>query len=92
LLSIRLEQELSDLQDRIHRAVNEAVELEREIFAQLTAQVVSHSQAIRNFAMSLAWLDVSSSLAKLAFENNYCRPLIDESMEFVVRKGRHPIV
>lgn len=39
-----------------------------------------------------AELDVSSALADLAVEKNYCRPQIDDSLVFDVKEGRHPVV
>jgi DNA mismatch repair protein MutS len=37
-------------------------------------------------------LDVSSALADLALECNYCRPQLDDSLVFEVEEGRHPVV
>jgi DNA mismatch repair protein MutS len=42
--------------------------------------------------MALAKLDVGASLAELAADNNYCRPIVDESLSFNVMGGRHPVV
>jgi len=40
----------------------------------------------------LAQIDVSSSLAELAIEKNYVRQVIDDSLAFDVRDGKHPVV
>ncbi len=37
-------------------------------------------------------LDVSSALAALAVERDYVRPVVDDSLEFVIDGGRHPVV
>ena len=41
---------------------------------------------------SFADLDVSSALAELAVQNNYCRPIVDNSCTFDIQGGRHPVV
>ena len=43
-------------------------------------------------ALSLAELDVSSSLALLAIQRGYVKPIIENKNEFVVKGGRHPVV
>ena len=37
-------------------------------------------------------MDVSSSLAEVAVENNYSKPIVDESDDFIVKNGRHPVL
>jgi DNA mismatch repair protein MutS len=37
-------------------------------------------------------LDVAASLAKLAIDENYTRPDVDNSLSFAVEGGRHPVV
>jgi DNA mismatch repair protein MutS len=37
-------------------------------------------------------LDVFVSLARVAAENNYCRPLLTDGPDLVIRDGRHPVV
>ena len=40
----------------------------------------------------MAQLDVLVSLAIVAADNNYCRPVVDDSDQLVIREGRHPVV
>jgi DNA mismatch repair protein MutS len=40
----------------------------------------------------MAAVDVSSSLAELAAEQNYARPKVDHSLAFEIKGGRHPVV
>ena len=47
---------------------------------------------IREVADCLAKADVLTSLAICAIENNYVKPEIDESGDFVVKAGRHPVL
>ena len=33
-----------------------------------------------------------NSLADIAVENNYCKPILDESDDFIVKNGRHAVL
>jgi DNA mismatch repair protein MutS len=54
--------------------------------------VLSETETLRALADALAELDVSAALAQLAAERNYCRPVVDASLDFAITGGRHPVV
>lgn len=84
--------ELSELEDKIRGAADRALAMELEIFEQLVKNIRLASDDILKTAKALARLDVAAALADLAVEKNYCRPLIDDSLVFEVKDGRHPVV
>ncbi|HQZ13606.1 MAG TPA: DNA mismatch repair protein MutS [Devosia sp.] len=84
--------ELAELEGRIARAHEAALEIETRIFAGLTAATVGETASLRATADALAALDVSAGLAHLAATRNYCRPVIDTSLAFDIARGRHPVV
>ncbi|MGE3870579.1 MAG: DNA mismatch repair protein MutS [Pseudorhodoplanes sp.] len=84
--------ELGELESRIAGAADRALGLELEVFDRLSAAVVAQSAAITRAAEGLAVLDVAAALAALAVEQNYVRPEVDRSLQFVVEGGRHPVV
>src|SRR5216684_1251460 len=47
---------------------------------------------VRFTTTELAVLDVAAALAELAGERRYVRPQIDDSRDFVIEGGRHPVV
>ena len=47
---------------------------------------------IREIADCIATADVYACLAQVAVENNYCKPEIDDSGDFIVKNGRHPVL
>lgn len=61
-------------------------------FHTCSMQVTSHAESLKQMAVSLAELDVSSSLALLALQRGYVKPIIGNQNEFVVKGGRHPVV
>ena len=50
------------------------------------------SDDLRAAAHAFALLDVATALAKLAVDDNYVRPEVDQSLGFAVEGGRHPVV
>ncbi|OYR10607.1 DNA mismatch repair protein MutS [Brucella grignonensis] len=84
--------ELAELESKIANAADRALSIELAIFEELTAEAVSHADSIRAAAAALSVFDVSASLAVLAEEQGYCRPLVDDSLSFNIIAGRHPVV
>ena len=84
--------ELSDLDIKISRAGDRAVALEKTIFDELVGAIADHGGAIGRAAGALAGLDVAAALADLARARGYCRPVVDDSLDFDITGGRHPVV
>ena len=84
--------ELAELEGRIARAHEAALEIELRVFAQLRQDVLSRTDALRSLADALAELDVTAALAHLAATRGYTRPEIDNSLAFRIDGGRHPVV
>jgi DNA mismatch repair protein MutS len=84
--------ELAELEGRIARAHEKALELETAIFARLVNAVLSETDELHRLADALAGLDVTAGLAHLAMTRDFVRPQIDESLDFAIVGGRHPVV
>lgn len=84
--------ELADLDARISGAADKAVALEIAVFEEFTARVTALAELIRQAAGGFANLDVQTALARWAEESNAVRPVIDNSADFTVVGGRHPVV
>src|SRR5437868_1524993 len=82
--------ELGEIEAKIANAGDRALGLELEIFDRLAAIVVEASDDLRTAAHAFAQLDVATSLAKLAIDENYTRPEVDTSLGFAIESGRHP--
>ncbi len=83
---------LNEIEGEISRASSAALEIELEIFARLSKQILAQSEILRHAGDALAKLDLSIALAQLASERNYSRPKIDNSLAFKIIGGRHPVV
>ena len=84
--------ELGEIEARIANAGDRALGLELEIFERLVAQTASIGDDLRAAAHAFAVLDVATSLARLAMDENYVRPEVDGSLAFAIEGGRHPVV
>lgn len=84
--------ELAELDRQIAGAADKALALELEIFADFENRIAAHAERLRQMAISLARLDVHSALAYWAIENQAVRPAINDSSDFEIKGGRHPVV
>jgi DNA mismatch repair protein MutS len=84
--------ELRELETEIISSSETIQRFEIEIFNELLALANKYSDHIIKTAHAIAKIDVASSLGELAVQKNYCRPVIDNSREFKIENGRHPVV
>jgi DNA mismatch repair protein MutS len=84
--------ELGELEARIGRAADAAVQLELKLFDELTSAVLERAAAIAAAAQALAALDVAAALAELAVSERWTRPVLVDAPDFTVTGGRHPVV
>jgi DNA mismatch repair protein MutS len=84
--------ELSTLANRISQAGDQALALEKQLFDEMTGEVLAAAQPLSRIADALAVLDVASGVADLALSKRYVRPQVDASRAFAIQRGRHPVV
>ncbi len=84
--------ELAELEGKIARAQETAVEIEMAIFSRLREAAIAQTRQLVAAADALASLDVAAALASLAAQRNYARPVVDDSLAFEIEGGRHPVV
>ncbi|MDD4768800.1 MAG: DNA mismatch repair protein MutS [Eubacteriales bacterium] len=85
-------EELKQWEDKILSANDRKQSLEYQLFCALREEIGKWSPQIQATARALAALDCWQALAETAAENNYCRPVIDDSSALDIRDGRHPVV
>jgi len=84
--------ELAELEGRIARAQDAALEIELAIFARLRDEVLARTAELQGLADALAELDVTAALAEVSATRFYSRPQVDDSLAFAISGGRHPVV
>jgi len=85
-------QELIETEGRIVSAAERALTLEQDIFAELAAAVAAQERALGEVAGALAEVDCEAALAEVAVREGYTRPVLDDSADFQIVGGRHPVV
>ncbi|WP_370461643.1 DNA mismatch repair protein MutS [Reyranella sp. CPCC 100927] len=84
--------ELGELEAKIGRAADAALQLELKLFDELARGVLERSSAIAAAAQALAALDVAAALGELAVAERWTRPAMVAEPTFAVTGGRHPVV
>ena len=85
-------EELKHHEDEVLNAQYKARELEYKLFTDFKDYSKEFVSNVRILAESVATLDVLNSFAITALENNYVCPEVDESNDFIVKNGRHPVL
>lgn len=85
-------EELKEYETKILGAEEKIYKLENELFEQFVAWCAQYIKPVQLNANLIAQLDCLSSFAQQAIENNYVRPLIDDSYELDIKDGRHPVI
>ncbi len=84
--------ELKELEAKILGAQERIVRIEVELFSAVLSIIAGEVNRVRTTARALAALDALGSLAKVSRDNNYIKPVIDDSDEIIIKNGRHPVV
>lgn len=84
--------ELAELERDITQAADKSLALELELFENLRNLISMNAEHLGLMARSIAQIDVSSSHALLAKDENYTCPTLDNSLAFSIEGGRHPVV
>lgn len=84
--------ELKEYEEKVLGAEEKIVALEYELFDQVRQKVLAGMGRIQNLAHAIAQLDMLCSLAKVAIEQRYCKPIIKENGMLRIEAGRHPVV
>ena len=85
-------EELKSMEDRILGAEEKVVSMEYEIFTQIRNEIGRNIERIQTSSSTIATVDVLSSLAIVAEDNNYVRPEVNEGTTIDIKDGRHPVI
>lgn len=85
-------QELKEYEEKILGAEDRILQLENRLYAALVAAAGQFIALLQRDATALATLDCLHSLAAAAAEHRYVRPVVDESTDLDIRRGRHPVI
>jgi DNA mismatch repair protein MutS len=84
--------ELKEFEEKIFSAEERLSRIEQELFQQVKNQIIAHNNRIQLTAAAVAQIDVLTNLAYIAVNNNYNRPLVNESNKIMLVGARHPVI
>lgn len=84
--------ELKEMEEKILNAEDKLTALEYSIFVTIRETIEKEIERMKKTAHIIAIVDSLSSLATVALENNYCKPIISEQGEIKIVEGRHPVI
>jgi DNA mismatch repair protein MutS len=85
-------EELKEYETKILGAEEKIQKLEQEIFSKLLQYIIQFVQIVQENAQIIAKIDCLLSFSVLAIDNNYVRPIMDESTDLEIKNGRHPVI
>jgi len=83
---------LKEYEERVLTAAERVEERERELFDKLRSRVGSQISRLQSVAMTIAGLDVLSTLAEVASSESYVKPELTDGFDLEITAGRHPVV
>ena len=84
--------ELKELEGEVLSASDRLTALEYQLFTQVRETIAAQVERLQKTSRSIACVDVLCSLAKVAQQNHYVRPDMDDTDVIDIREGRHPVV
>lgn len=84
--------ELKEYEEKILGAQEKIAVIEARIYNELVAAVGEYIPTILTDASQIARLDVLTAFTRVAIENKYNRPVVDDSLDIHIIEGRHPVI
>lgn len=84
--------ELKDMESKILSAQDKIQKLEYVLFTQVRNEIEKEVHLIQDVSKIIARVDVYQSLAMLASENSYVRPVFNDQKIMDIKEGRHGVI
>jgi DNA mismatch repair protein MutS len=84
--------ELKEYETKVLSAGEKADVMEYDLFVEVRETIAAEIQRILSVARAVAQIDVLATLAHVAAEHRYCRPVVDDSRKLLINDGRHPVL
>jgi DNA mismatch repair protein MutS len=85
-------QELKEYEEKILTAQERIEIIETRLYNALVSGLSDYVTAIQGDAHLVAHLDCLLSFTRVALENHYNRPVVDDSLKIEIVEGRHPVI
>jgi DNA mismatch repair protein MutS len=85
-------EELKEYERKILDAEGSIYQIEADLYARLVEDIRSRIKDIQSDCRVISQLDVLQGYAVQAIDRGYCRPVLDKSLSFEIKGGRHPVI
>lgn len=85
-------EELKEYESKILGAEEKIIDLETKLFGDLVLAALEYIPPVQLNSTLVGKLDCLQSFALLSAENNYVRPVLDDSRVLDISDGRHPVI
>lgn len=85
-------EELKVYEEKILGAESKIFEIEENLFRELIEFVSVYVSQVQINAQKISWIDCIQSFATNAIKWNYCKPIIDDSLDIEIKDARHPVI
>jgi DNA mismatch repair protein MutS len=85
-------EELKEYESKILGAEEKILSLETKLFNDLVFSLLEFIPQIQLDSVQVARLDCLQSFAVVSVENNYIRPVLDDTRRIDIKEGRHPVI
>ena len=85
-------EELKEYEQKILGAEERIIHIETQLYQQLVSFIAQYIVPLQRNAQAIAYTDCLQSLARIATERRYVRPVVDDSDVIDIVDGRHPVI
>jgi DNA mismatch repair protein MutS len=85
-------EELKEYESKILGAEEKIIALETKLFNDIIVAMLEYIPPVQLNSTLIARLDCLQSFASVSAENNYVRPVLNDSKRLDIRDGRHPVI
>jgi len=85
-------QELKDYEEKILGAQEKIESIQQRLYTALISAVADYIPVLKVNASLLARLDILNAFTRVAIENRYNRPIVDDSLQLSLTEARHPVI
>lgn len=87
-----INEKLKKIELEIIEAKEKSSNIETELYQQIITKIQNKTPHIIKASSKIALIDFAISLARVARENNYVRPIFSKDNNLIIKNGRHPII
>jgi DNA mismatch repair protein MutS len=84
--------ELKEYENKILGAEDRMYQIQEKLWMQLVRDLQEYIDPVQINAKMIAELDCLICFAQVALQNNYCRPILNDTLVIDIKQGRHPVI